>query len=70
LVDDVFAGLLHLLIGAPPAVRLTIHQLHVLRYADAGDWSTLLALPDKPIVTMPKPGDVMSSLIKYLKLSD
>jgi hypothetical protein len=41
-----------------------------LGYADAGDWSTLLALPDKPIVITPKPGDAMSSLIKYLKLLD
>jgi hypothetical protein len=60
----------HLLIGAPPAVRITIHRLHVLGYAEAGDWSTLLALPDQPIVITPKPGDVMSSLIKYLRLID
>jgi hypothetical protein len=60
----------HLLIGSPPAVRITIHRLHVLRYADASDWSALLPLPDKPIVITPKPGDVMSSLIKYLRLTD
>jgi hypothetical protein len=41
-----------------------------LRYADAGDWSTLLPLSDPPIVITPRPGDVMSSLIKYLKLTD
>jgi hypothetical protein len=60
----------HLLIGAPPAVRITIHRLHVLGYADAGDWSTLLVLPDQLIVITPKPGDAMSLLVKYLKLVD
>ncbi|QLE44542.1 hypothetical protein FD723_31770 [Nostoc sp. C052] len=32
----------HLLIGSPKAVTSTIHLLHVLGYANVGDWSPLL----------------------------
>jgi hypothetical protein len=50
----------HLLIGSPQAVRHTIHELHVLNYAEAIVWS--------PLLPTNKPDEVMSILIHYLSL--
>lgn len=50
----------HLLIGSPQAVRHTIHELHVLNYAEAIVWS--------PLLPTGKPDEVMSILIRYLLL--
>lgn len=61
----------HLLIGAPPIVRLTIHELHVRGYAEATAWSSFLPLPledeGRSLIITPNPGDVMSTLIKYVR---
>ena len=56
----------HLLIGSPVAVRQTIHQLHHLGYAEAGLWSPLTAVPQAQL--MLNPGEVMSILMRYLRV--
>jgi hypothetical protein len=50
----------HLLTGSPKAVRITIHQLHSLGYAEVGAWSRMMPTAN--------PGEVMSILTKYLRL--
>ena len=50
----------HLLIGSSKAVRHTIHELHVLNYAEAIVWSPLLPTGNV--------NEVMSILIRYLSL--
>ncbi|MBH8564483.1 hypothetical protein I8748_20235 [Nostoc sp. CENA67] len=48
----------HLLIGSPKAVTGTIHYLHIIGYANVGDWSQLLSTGN---------GDeVMSILIRQI----
>ncbi|AFY43048.1 hypothetical protein [Nostoc sp. PCC 7107] len=48
----------HLLIGSPKAVTSTIHYLHVLGYANVGDWS--------PLLPTEKSGEVMSILTRQI----
>ncbi|HAX75372.1 MAG TPA: hypothetical protein DCY88_05975 [Cyanobacteria bacterium UBA11372] len=47
-----------LVIGSRYGVTLTINTLHVLRFADVGQWSRLLPAPT--------PGEVMSILIRRI----
>ncbi|BAZ51531.1 hypothetical protein NIES4103_41880 [Nostoc sp. NIES-4103] len=48
----------HLLIGSPKAVTGTIHYLHIIGYANVGDWSQLISTGN---------GDeVMSILIRQI----
>jgi hypothetical protein len=58
----------HLLIGSPRAVGLTIHQLHRLRYCEAGQWSHQLKVPGHDLVVTPHEGEVLSILVRYLLL--
>lgn len=55
----------HLLIGSPEMVRLTIHQLHNLRYAEAGLWSPAIALSGNQLTLMLNPNEVMRVLVRY-----
>jgi len=50
----------HLLIGSSKAVRHTIHELHILNYAEAIVWS--------PLMLTGNANEVMSILIRYLLL--
>jgi hypothetical protein len=49
-----------LLIGSPKAVRSIIHVLYCLGFACVSEWS--------PLQQAQKPGEVMSILIRYLRL--
>lgn len=49
-----------LLIGSPKAVRSIIHILYCLGFASVSDWS--------PLQPAQKPGEVMSILMRYLRL--
>jgi len=49
-----------LLIGSPKAVRSIIHILYSLGFASVGEWS--------PLQPAQKPGEVMSILMRYLRL--
>ncbi|MGB5973351.1 MAG: hypothetical protein WBG38_08530 [Nodosilinea sp.] len=40
----------HLVISSPEGVRSTLHQLHVLNYAEQATWSQLITIPDSGIV--------------------
>ncbi len=51
----------HVLLGSPGAIRQTIHQLHVLNYAESVLWSPLMAVGDQLIIT-PEQGEAMSLL--------
>ena len=51
----------HLLIGSPQLVKSTIHYLHLVNYAEVGDWNRFLASPNNP-------EEVMSMLVRYLKV--
>ena len=62
-------SLRHLIIGSPNGVRSTIHQLHVLRYAEQATWSQLLIIPPSGILLTPEQGQVMSYLIRQRPLS-
>jgi hypothetical protein len=55
----------HLLIGSPEIVRLTIHQLHNLRYAEAGLWSPAIALSGDQLTLTLNPNEVMRVLVRY-----
>jgi hypothetical protein len=55
----------HLLIGSPEIVRLTIHQLHNLRYAEAGLWSPAIALSSNQLTLTLNPNEVMRVLVRY-----
>lgn len=60
----------HILLGSPAAVRQTIHLLHHLRYVETLRWTPLIAIPQKRLILSPKDGDVMSMLVKHLRLND
>jgi ACT domain-containing protein len=47
------------LIGSIAGVKEQIHKLHVLGFADAGDWSRLVSVPGEAVV--------MSVLVQYRK---
>lgn len=55
----------HLLIGSPEIVSLTIHQLHNLRYAEAGLWSPAIALSGNQLTLTLNPNEVMRVLVRY-----
>ncbi|MGG6266284.1 hypothetical protein ACQ4M3_08955 [Leptolyngbya sp. AN03gr2] len=54
----------HLLVGSPKAVRRTIHLLHTLGYAEAGQWS-------KPQIagSLGQTGEVVSVLIRNISIN-
>ena len=58
----------HLVIGSPVGVRSTIHQLHVLTYADQTTWSQLIAIPRSGILITPEQGEVFSYLLRWRQL--
>ncbi len=65
----------HVIIGSPLGVRRTIHQLHALRYAEVALWTHPLAqpseritIPDNRIVITPQQGEIMSLLVKLIRL--
>jgi hypothetical protein len=55
----------HLLIGSPALVQQTIHQLHNLRYAEAGLWSPEISPADSEIRLTLNPGEVLRILLRY-----
>ncbi|MBE9180883.1 hypothetical protein IQ268_20190 [Oculatella sp. LEGE 06141] len=57
----------HVLIGSPRAIRQTIHLLHNLRYAEAGLWSPLIAIPTQQLILTPHPGEMMSLLTRSIR---
>ena len=44
----------HILLGSPEAIRQTIHQLHVLNYAETVLWSPVMPVGDQIILTTNK----------------
>jgi hypothetical protein len=58
----------HLLLGSPQLVSRTIHQLHVLRFAEARSWSHQLKIPDHDLLVTPYDGEVLSILVRYLSV--
>jgi hypothetical protein len=62
--------LLHLVIGSPDGVRSVIHLLHSLRYAEQGNWTKLLVIPDTGLNIAPKPGEVFSLLQRDRPIPD
>ena len=66
--DDAREPIRHVLIGSPQVVRRTIHQLHTLRYAEVGLWTHPIAIPDNQIIITPDQGEVMSLLVKLMRL--
>jgi hypothetical protein len=58
----------HVIIGSPLGVRRTIHQLHALRYAEAVRWTHPIAIPDNRIIITPEQGEIMSLLVKLIRL--
>ncbi|MBD2091081.1 hypothetical protein H6F67_14600 [Microcoleus sp. FACHB-1515] len=65
--DDRRHPIKHLLIGSPEAVQITQQTLEILRYADLRDWALPLPLGE-PFKVAPAPGDVISTLIRYLAI--
>jgi hypothetical protein len=60
----------HLLIGSPTLVQHTIHQLHNLRYAEAGLWSPEILATDSEIRLTLNPGEVLRILLRYAAIAD
>lgn len=54
----------HILLGSPHSVRQAIYLLHTLRYAENTLWSPLVPIPNNQLIITPRPGDVVSILIK------
>ncbi|MEO1386175.1 MAG: hypothetical protein AAFV85_02225 [Cyanobacteria bacterium J06634_6] len=51
----------HILIGSPEAIRQTMHQLHVLNYAESLLWSPITTVGDAITITKEQ-GEAMSLL--------
>ncbi|MGD1900251.1 MAG: hypothetical protein ACFB16_25335 [Phormidesmis sp.] len=51
----------HILLGSPEAIRQTMHQLHVLNYAESLLWSPVTAVGDSLTITKAQ-GEAMSLL--------
>lgn len=58
----------HILIGSPPGVQRTIYRLHMLGYAEVARWTHAIAIPDNQIIITPDKGEVMSLLVKSIRL--
>jgi hypothetical protein len=58
----------HIIIGSPLGVRRTIYQLHAARYADVACWTHPIAIPDDRIIITPEQGEIMSLLVKLIRL--
>ena len=55
----------HILLGSPAAIRQTIHQLHVLNYAETMLWSPVMPVGDRIILTAAQ-GESISLLRRSL----
>ena len=51
----------HLLIGCPKVVKSTIHYLHVIGYAEVGDWSPFSPNPNNT-------EEAMSMLVRNIRV--
>ena len=51
----------HILLGSPEAIRQTIHQLHVLSYAESLLWSPVTTVGEQLVITRAQ-GEAMSLL--------
>jgi hypothetical protein len=60
----------HLLIGSPVLVQHTIHQLHNLRYAEAGLWSPEILSDESELRLTLNPGEVLRILLRYGAIAD
>ncbi|NJS11835.1 MAG: hypothetical protein HC789_16405 [Microcoleus sp. CSU_2_2] len=49
-------------------MRRTIHQLHAARYAEVSRWTHPIAIPDDRIIITPQQGEIMSLLVKLIRL--
>lgn len=58
----------HIIIGSALGVRRTIHQLHAARYAEVALWTHPIAIPDNRIIITPEQGEIMSLLVKLIRL--
>jgi hypothetical protein len=58
----------HIIIGSPHGVRRTIYQLHAARYAEVSRWTHPIAIPDDRIIITPEQGEIMSLLVKLIRL--
>ncbi|WP_346291009.1 hypothetical protein [Sphaerothrix gracilis] len=58
----------HILIGPPPLVKRTIHQLHQARYAETFRWTHPIDIPDNRAILTTEPDEVMSLLVKLVRL--
>ncbi|NEQ30212.1 MAG: hypothetical protein F6K04_04305 [Leptolyngbya sp. SIO4C5] len=59
----------HLIMGSADGVRSAINTLHLLHYADQGQWSPILTIPASGIWLTPEQGEVFSYLLRYRSLS-
>ena len=51
----------HILLGSPSAIQQTIHQLHVLNYAESVLWSPIVSVRERIVITSDQ-GKAMSLL--------
>ncbi|MBD2577291.1 hypothetical protein [Oscillatoria sp. FACHB-1406] len=58
----------HILIGSARGVQHTIYRLHTLGYAEVARWTHAIAIPDNQIIITPDKGEVMSLLVKSIRL--
>ncbi|NEQ32337.1 MAG: hypothetical protein F6K04_15270 [Leptolyngbya sp. SIO4C5] len=59
----------HILIGPPPLVKRTIHQLHQARYAETFRWTHPIDIPDNRAILTTDPDEVMCLLVKLVRLA-
>jgi len=55
----------HILLGSPEVIRQTIHQLHVLNYAESLLWSPISTVGEQLVITRAQ-GEAMSLLRRSL----
>ncbi|NEQ33692.1 MAG: hypothetical protein F6K04_22295 [Leptolyngbya sp. SIO4C5] len=58
----------HILIGSPPVVKNTKAQLHQAGYAEVLRWTHPISIPSGQLIITPSPGEVMSLLVKLIRL--
>ncbi|NJN03770.1 MAG: hypothetical protein HC816_15545 [Leptolyngbyaceae cyanobacterium RM1_1_2] len=59
----------HILIGSHKLVERTVFQLHQARYAEVYRWTHPLEIPENRLILTPKPGEVMSLLVRLVQLA-
>ncbi|RMF64105.1 MAG: hypothetical protein D6742_15835 [Cyanobacteria bacterium J069] len=60
--------LCHYIVGLPEDAQMAIDRLHLLHYAERFEWTRALQIPQNGIVINPRPGEVLRSLQREVRI--